>query len=382
MEVKQIQFHHGVLNAPLLKQLYEFDPDLVMLFSDKEYFCNPALVSELLTTFPDTSLVGVSTAGELSNQGVHDGSCVVSAVRFAQGSAQVETCELPDPRLSNEVGRALGEKLCSRELRGVLLFAPGLAVDGSALLAGLHATLPSGIPVVGGLAWDAQSGQNAMVLSGAGTNARQVVAVGLHGNRIRVHAHSRGGWTPFGPMRRVTRCDGDLLLGLDGEPALRFYSRYLGEYARELPESGLRFPFEMHPSDQPTDPGLIRTVIGVDRERDGLRLGGQIHPDAWLRLMHVTSSKLVNGAGQAAAWAAEQAGESPSGLGILISCVGRKLIMGEQIADELEEVHERLGRRHTVAGFYAHGEIGPMGLASECALHNQTMTVALIVEEA
>ncbi|MBF0126065.1 MAG: FIST C-terminal domain-containing protein [Magnetococcales bacterium] len=381
MKIKQVTFKQGAFDASLLPPLQHISPSLVFVFAYKRYFFQPAVVSGLLAAFPGAHCVGVSTAGTLSDQGVLDDSCVVTAVRFDRGGVRVATAEVATPEMSWQSGVAVARALPAEELRTVLLFAPGMGVDGSALIAGLTHVLGEKQAIVGGLSGDIGDRQQTLTLSPQGVSATRVVGVGLYGSHLDIRQCSQGGWVPFGPMRKVTRHEGNLLLELDGESALELYNRYLGEYARELPESGLRFPFEMCPSHHATS-GLVRTVLNVDRERGGLILGGDIDPTGYFRLMHVTTSKLIGGAEEAAecALSASTRGETGPGLGLLISCVGRKLIMGDQIEDELDVVRDKLGRQHTVAGFYAHGEIGLQGASSVCGLHNQTMTIALITE--
>ncbi|MBF0136200.1 MAG: FIST C-terminal domain-containing protein [Magnetococcus sp. DMHC-1] len=379
MEIRQVQFNKGAFATLLLEPLQKLEPMLVLVFADKKYFMDPVVISALLAAFPTAHCVGVSTAGEISNQGVREASCVITAVRFAQGSVRVATAEVSSPDASRQSGILAGKGLPEQDLRAVLLFAPGKAVNGCALVAGVSSVVGTDMTIVGGLAWDAHTDQQTLAISANKITTQQVVAVGLYGLSLKIRSCSQGGWVPFGPLRKVTRCEGNVLLELDGEPALDLYNRYLGNYAKDLPDSGLRFPFEMRHSNSATS-GLIRTVLDIDRQRGGVILGGDVDPNGHMRLMHVTTAKLVSGAGQAAACILKDDPERRPGLGLLISCAGRKLIMGDQIADEWEVVHNTLGRHITVTGFYAHGEIGPLGTTRTCKLHNQTMTIALITE--
>ncbi len=217
-------------------------------------------------------------------------------------------------------------------------------------------------------------------LSSAGVSSKHLVALGLLGQKI-VFAHgSFGGWKPFGPTRKVTRCVGNILYELDGEPALAVYKRYLGDYARELPGSGLLFPFEML-SDAGESLGQIRTILGVDEEQGSLVLAGVINPDGYLRLMHAHTNDLVDGAETAAHATID--GVPPhqgQALGLLVSCVGRKLVMGGRVDEEVEAVQDVLGASTVLCGFYSNGEICPGYQLEACSLHNQTMTITYLAE--
>jgi hypothetical protein len=208
----------------------------------------------------------------------------------------------------------------------------------------------------------------------------KVVAVGLCGEHLRFGHGSFGGWEPFGPARRVTRCDGNVLYELDGEPALEIYKRYLGDHAKDLPASGLLFPFAMLGEDHNAI-GLIRTILGVDEAGGSLTLAGEINPDGYLKLMHASTDKLVNGAESAAQAAAAMFASAGDSVAILVSCVGRKLVMGNRVDEEVEAVSDVVGKKAVLTGFYSYGEISPFTPGSSCKLHNQTMTITCLGED-
>jgi hypothetical protein len=196
---------------------------------------------------------------------------------------------------------------------------------------------------------------------------------------VQIGHGSFGGWKPFGPARKVTRSSGNILFELDGEPALEVYKRYLGEYAAQLPSSGLLFPFEMLGQDH-SAVGLVRTILGVDEANGSLILAGDIQADGYLRLMCASNDALVDGAEAAANAAQAMVGQVGQGLGLLVSCVGRKLVMGERIDEEIEAVGDVFGQHVTLAGFYSYGEISPFVNSTKCKLHNQTMTITILSE--
>ena len=69
------------------------------------------------------------------------------------------------------------------------------------------------------------------------------------------------------------------------------------------------------------------------------------------------------------------------GLAICVSCVGRKLVMAEQIADEIRIVKDTLGGQAAITGFYSNGEFCPTSSADQSVLHNQTMTIGYLTED-
>jgi hypothetical protein len=235
------------------------------------------------------------------------------------------------------------------------------------------------VPITGGLAGDGGAFTQTWVLDDQGLSSTRLVCIGLYGAALQFSHGSFGGWSPFGPARKVTRCERNVLYELDGESALAVYKRYLGEHARNLPASGLLFPFSMLGQDQ-NDLGLIRTILGVNEADGSLTLAGDIDQDGYLRLMHASTDALVGGAAIAAQGAWESQSSAGEVLAVLVSCVGRKLVMGGRVEEEVEAVAEVFGQRTTLTGFYSYGEIGPVGNLADCRLHNQTMTITCLSE--
>ncbi|MCS7073004.1 MAG: FIST C-terminal domain-containing protein, partial [Bacteroidia bacterium] len=188
-------------------------------------------------------------------------------------------------------------------------------------------------------------------------------------------------WDPFGPEREITKAEGNRLYELDGKPALQLYKEYLGEKAKELPGAALLFPLAIWEPNQP-DAIIVRTIAGLDEETQSLSFFGDIPQGANARLMKANFSNLVQGASGAASTSKLVLGEDQAELAILISCVGRKLILGQKIDEEVDSVKEALGEQTKICGFYSYGELAPDGRGANCALHNQTMTITLLSEKA
>lgn len=235
-------------------------------------------------------------------------------------------------------------------LRLAWVLGQGIHINGSDLIAGLVDVLGDQVLIMGGLAGDGAAFKTSFVLDNAGVHPDRVSCVGLYGDGLQVAYGSYGGWEQFGPTRKVTRCQDNVLFELDGEPALEIYKRYQGDHARNLPISGLLFPMAMLGQDQ-TDVGLIRTILGVDEAQGSLILAGDIDPDGYLRLMHANTDALVTGAEAAARAACPAVTTSDQGLALLMSCVGRKLVMGDRVDEAVDVVADVFCHKATLAGF-------------------------------
>ncbi|HLX67046.1 MAG TPA: FIST C-terminal domain-containing protein, partial [Puia sp.] len=106
-----------------------------------------------------------------------------------------------------------------------------------------------------------------------------------------------------------------------------------------------------------------------------------------VRFMKANFDRLVDAASAAAHQAITGGGVSGGGvpdggafggepsLSVLISCVGRKIILGNRVSEEVEAVKDVFGAKTLVTGFYSYGEIAPHSSRVQCQLHNQTMTI-------
>lgn len=347
---------------------------LVFLFGSPTSLENQEAMAELRERFPKAKLVGCSTAGEILGPHVSDDGLVATAVLFSDTPVQVASVNVNDGVSSEEVGKALAKKLPPADLKHVLVFSDGLAVNGSELVQGLLPSLPANVQVTGGLAGDGANFARTLVIDGD-CSEHQVTAVGLYGEHVEVGYGSLGGWDSFGPMRKVTKSSANVLYELDGQPALELYKQYLGEQAQGLPATGLLFPLSVQVAGAEGE--VTRTILAVDEEEQSLTFAGDIPEGSTARLMKANFDRLVEGAHGAAL--RSKTSENAE-LALLISCVGRKLVLKQRVEEEVEAVQEALGQNVAMTGFYSYGEICPAAPEANCELHNQTMTITTIRE--
>jgi hypothetical protein len=361
---------------------------LAFVFGARERLQRAELIEVLRTRFPHAYVFGCSTAGEICDTRVHDDSVVVTAVHFEHSQVRAAETNASSAAASFETGAELGRALPHtigndgqqpvEPLRHVLVLSDGLRVNGSELLRGLMSCLPQGIAATGGLAADgARFGETSVFRDSVPTTGA-VAAVGLYGSRLQVGIGSRAGWDAFGPERIITRSQGNVLLELDGRPALALYKQYLGEHAEGLPATGLLFPLSVRMNAN--DRAVVRTILAVDEERQSMTFAGDVPEGAYAHLSKASFERLVDGAVAAAQTSRESSGPVPPQLAILISCVGRKLVLKQRVEEEVEGVREVLGPQAALTGFYSYGEIAPFARGARCELHNQTMTITTLAE--
>jgi hypothetical protein len=348
------------------------------VFGGRALLTEPATFTALRTGFPGVPLVGCSTAGEIQGTTVRDGTLSVTAVRFEHTRLRSVRRAVPVRASARDAAHALADALAGDDLVSVFVVSDGLRIDGQELVAGLAEALPPRVVVVGGMAGDGSAFCDTRVVSEHGPECEAVVAIGFYGTRLAVGHGSATGWDPFGPQRRVTRAEGSVVHELDGQPALPLYKRYLGDHAACLPQAALSFPLLVSRSRHA--PGVVRTVIAIDEAAGTLILGGEIHEGGYAQLLRANVDRLVDGAVHAARTTRDGGPARPT-LALLVSCSGRRLVLGARVAEEIEAVREILGPHTTLSGFYSYGEIAPPVRGAPSALHNQTMALLTFAEE-
>lgn len=356
------------------------DADFVLYFGPNEIIADGKFQSALRGAYPDARIIGCTTGTAICGVDLCDDAAFALACFLDNGSVNLAHSAI-SRETSYTAGAQLAQDLNGPNLAGVLLLCDSLNVDGIALLEGMRANLPAGVVIAGGLASDGSDFERTIVGADCAPQERLVAALGLYGAGMVINQGCAHGWDVFGPPRRITKAVGLELFELDGKPALDLYERYLGPDAAELPAAALRFPLLIENPDNSGEQ-VVRTVLNVDHEKRSMTFASPI-PEGWsARLMRGAMDHLTEGARAAAEQAAEGSVQADGGLALLISCVGRRVVMGQETADEVEAVSSQFFPGLLQAGFYSHGEISTSSNDNKCGLHNQTMTIVTIQEVA
>lgn len=356
------------------------NPSFVLYFGPNDVICASNFQTALRALAPEAHVLGCTTGTYINESALNDDQAIAVAVKLDHTQTRLVSADVTVAS-SREAGVTIAARLAAPDLAGVILLSDSLNVEGVELVEGMRTVLGSAIPISGGLASDGADFQRTMVGANDAPREKLVAALGFYGSALKISQGCAHGWDNFGPPRRITRAEGPILFELDGKPALDLYEFYLGDYAEQLPASALRFPLLVN---DPSDPSrsVIRTVLNVDREARSLTFAASIQ-DGWTaRLMRGAFDNLAEGAAAAAREAHAASLESNNGLALLVSCVGRRIVMGEHTGDEIEAVASVLPKGFQQVGFYSHGEISASPHDSFCGLHNQTMTIITLEEAA
>lgn len=374
MKVEQILWTQGTgWNKPSTLP----DAHIVFFFGGRDILSTSIPYKDLKTFYPKAHILGCSTGGEIYNADVLDNSVAAAAVEFSKTQLQTASIRIGDMKDSFSAGTSLAKQLNRPDLCNIFILCDGTHVNGSELVRGLYDVLDQKVIVTGGLAGNGPHFKETLVGLDGPLEEGLIAAVGFYGHALQVRYGSVGGWKPFGPERKITRSAGNVLYELDGKPALDLYRQYLGEDASKNPASALLFPLSIR-SHQNSKDEMVRTILGMDEKENAMIFAGDIPTGYLAQLMQGEFPQLVDGATQAASLAMTE--KSEHSLAILVSCIGRKLLLGEIISDETEAIADVFEHKIPTIGFYSYGEICHQQFTGKCGLHNQTMTVTTLHE--
>lgn len=357
-------------------------PQIVFIFGGRLEITNKEHFDTLKASYPNSRILLCSTAGEILDTRVRYDSIVVAAVFFEKTELQFAQTVITKAGESEDAGKELAMSLPKEELVHVMVFSDGLKVNGTALVRGILDKLPADVSVTGGLVGDGASFKKTVIGLDELPTEGGIVLVGFYGTSLKVGYGSLGGWDSFGPVRKITKSKDNVLYELDGKPALELYKQYLGDEAKDLPSSGLLFPLNLRfKNSKGEDVEVVRTLLAIDEKEQSMTFAGDLPEGEHVNLMKANFDRLVDGAKGAAKMSGEAFTEGSPELAILISCIGRRLVLKERIEEETEAVRSQLGKDTVMVGFYSYGEISPVApTEKQCQLHNQTMTITTFKE--
>ncbi len=359
----------------------DFDSKNTLLFAYfSTNFHDHSVWQDITKNFPLAKKMGCSGSGQVKQSEIEDEGIILTGLKFDKTEIEISSITQIKDRNSEVIGEELGRKFKKQGLKGLYLLSDGLAVNGTALIKGLKNILGEDLNLSGGLAGDGSNFKSTYVLVDGQPTEQSVTAVGFYGDHIDISATADGGWIPFGPVRKITKSEANILFELDGKPALELYKQFLGEQAKKLPSSALLFPIYLKSGQDQIDRNAVRTILSVDDANQSMTFAGDVPMGTNIQLMRAGHENLIEAAKNVAITNISKLKEGPQIFSLVVSCVGRRLVMGENTEDELESVLENLPANTLQTGFYSYGEIAA-GSTGVCDLHNQTMTITLLREK-
>ncbi len=377
MKITQLKKHKDQ-EWKYLGEKQDLTNPLVLVFGNRFMLESPSICEEIKDLFPDGHLVFGSTSGDITGESVDDDSVTITAVEFEKSKFQIKTSNVLTSDLdSYKTGKELIEQFPLEGLKFVFVVSEGSLINGSELAKGMSSATTENLLITGGLCGDAARFEKTVASYNENPRTGEIVAIGFYGDTIEATFSIHGGWTPFGPERVVTKSESNVLYELDNQPALDLYKKYLGEKSKDLPAAALLYPLNVQSTGG--EESIVRTILNINEEENAMILAGDIEENDKVQLMMTNIDNIANASERAARQALELRKTKPE-LAILVSCIGRKLVLDQRVEEEVEEVIEVIGEDTAVCGFYSYGEIAPFHGYISCQLHNQTMAITLISE--
>ena len=350
---------------------------LVLIFGDSDTVKLPHCYNSLHERYPEAHIVGASACGSILGPEITSASACATAVHFNNAQVAVSQVDFTSDDHLPSTAQQLVAQLPKDSLKHVFVLADGLTISGSKLVRALNQT-DLAVPTTGGMAGDNDRFQETWIIADAPAKQSSIVALGFYGDNLIISSGCRAGWAPFGANRKITQSNANVLYKLDNKPALDLYKEYLGDFAKDLPASGLRFPLSIQEHDKA--PWIIRGILGIDEEAKSILLAGDVPEGYTTRLMNANLNGLIDGANESAQ-CLKKANDKRA-LGLVVSCVGRRIVMKQLAEEELDAVKDVLGSNVQLNGFYSYGELSPFENELLCCqLHNQTITLTAIYEK-
>ncbi|QJW88324.1 histidine kinase [Spirosoma taeanense] len=378
MKIAQSRYAAGAWKV--VSETLNFDPQqaqLVLAFGERKLLEELKPYAHLRLLYPSAHIVINSTSGEIFSDKVHDDTIIVTAIELEKSTIRTTQIDITDHTESYRAGEQIGAALDAPDLSTVLIISDGGVVNGSDLISATNQSLKRHVPVTGGLAGDAARFERTVVGLNQDPQPGKVVGIGFYGDGIKVGHGSMGGWDAFGPEREVTKSAYTTLYQIDDRQALDLYKDYLGKYANDLPATALLFPLSIRATAESRP--LVRTILTIDEKAKSMTFAGDIPEGSLVRFMRANLDRLVDASAIAAQRSLRQLGTTPD-LALLVSCIGRKLVLGQRTEEEVEVARNIFGDFPVMTGFYSYGEIAPAGPDTPGELHNQTMTITTLSE--
>jgi len=378
MKICQSTYHSDTWESVRIDEGFSSEKaQLVMVFGERKLFEQMDVYSKVRENFPKAEIVINSTAGEIFDAGVETQTIVVTGIEFEETIIKTTEINIKDTSESYQSACQIVEALQADDLVHIMVISDGGIVNGSALVRALNEHTASHVTVTGGLAGDDDRFEKTLVGLNSEPTEGKIIGIGFYGNKLRIGHGTMGGWDVFGPEREITKSQYNVLYTIGDKPALELYKEYLGKYAKDLPGAALLFPLSMR-VDADAAP-VVRTILSIDEKQQSMTFAGEIPKGALIRFMKANFDNLLDASSEAAENALQSLSFKPE-LAILISCVGRRLVLGYRTEEEVEAAREVFGPETFITGFYSYGEISPLMAEAKCDLHNQTMTITTFTE--
>ena len=370
-------FKNGSDDWHYLQEKKQLKNPLVLVFGNRYLLEDENIIINIKKEFNYENIIFGSSSGEILEGGMQDNSISVTAIELEKSTFVIERENIANfNKKPDLLAASLSDKFPKENLKHIFVLSDGL-LDGKKLIEGLEKKINNKVAITGGLCGDDARFEKTLTSFNENPKTGEIILIGLYGATLEISYASAGGWFPFGPERKITKSNGNIIFEIDNKPALDVYKNHLAHRALGLPSASLSFPLNITCEEKKYP--VVRTILGVDEAQKTLILAGDAPENAKVQMLMASVDAIIDGA-QFAGELAMKDRHKKAEIAILVSCIGRKLVMNKRVGEEAEYMKETLGEPTIITGFYSYGQIAPFDNNDSTNLHNQTMTVTLISE--
>jgi small ligand-binding sensory domain FIST len=349
--------------------------DVALVFASGAHLAAPeATLEGVHEALAPPVLAGCGAGGVMGDGREIERGTAVAVWAAALGDGRAEAFHLDVTQGPDTV--AVGGLPDLDDVTAIVLLPDPYSFPTDLVLAELAQRAPA-VPVLGGIASARTLDGNAALFLGDGLCGDGAVGIAFSG--VEVLPCVSQGAAPVGPELTVTAADGHVIRELAGRPALETLRQAIEGLApaeQALVASGLLLGIVIDGGKPEYQQGdfLVRGVIGADPDAGTLTVGARVHEGTVVRL-HARDADSADRDLRAALGLRREAlgGDPPAGA-LVFTCNGRgEAMFGTPDHDALALDEELAGA--PAAGFFAAGEIGPVG--GDSFLHGFTATVAV-----
>ncbi|MBK7965284.1 MAG: FIST C-terminal domain-containing protein [Bacteroidetes bacterium] len=349
---------------------------LVLVFGSRTLLSSVGFYDEIRHYYPKAQILMNSTSGEIIDTQVNDDTISLTAIRFGNTQFKTTSVNILDYKSAENAGNQIAKTLFASNLTNILIFADGQQVNGQKLVQGLEDKISHPVVISGGLAGDGNKFQKSLLGLNEQPSEGKIIAVGFYGKQLSVSTGRMDGWEEFGNEILITKSHQNTLLELNHEPALKVYNQFINTNIPSNDGYTLLAPICIKTNNEPF--ASVRAIKSINEEEKSITFDGVVPQGCYIKMMKANFESLINAATSAAKNSARNI--SKPELAIVISNVGRKIILSKRIEEEVEVIREVLGENTAITGFYSYGDISFVKGATKSESNNQSMTITTMRE--
>ncbi len=326
------------------------------------------VLEDLTSIFPNVSIVGTTTAGEIRSVKVLNESVVVAVSIFENTEIESRLYHRHQAPNERKLGDKIAREMIKEDTRGMLMFADGLTGNNFLLLKGIEG-VNSEVPVFGGAAGDNGKFEKTFVFTESGISESGVAVATFSGETLIINTGYKLNWKPIGKTMTVTKAEGTVVYEIDGIPPKEIYRKYIGDkIVGDKSASAFTHAFPL--LIKKGDVWVARAAMNAF-EDGSMLFAGHVDEGDKVRLSYGFTQEML----KETEYTFKEIASNPVESIFIYSCAARSVFLKH--LSPLESAPLR--KIAPISGFFTYGEFFHRGKRNE--LLNDTMTFVAISEK-